>query len=58
MPLSRYRVVELGTGVSLAYAGKLFAGFGAETIKIEPPGGGSRRCWTPRAAARAPISPG
>ena len=39
MPLSRYRVVELGTGVSLAYAGKLFAGFGAETIKIEPPGG-------------------
>ena len=39
MPFSRYRIVELGTGISLAYAGKLFAGFGAEVVKIEAPGG-------------------
>jgi len=32
-------VVELGSGDALAYCGKLFADFGAEVIKIEPPGG-------------------
>ena len=39
MPLSQFRVVELGTGDTLGYCGKLFADFGAEVIKIEPPGG-------------------
>ena len=39
MPLSAYRVLELGSGSSLAYCGKLFADFGAEVLKIEPPGG-------------------
>ncbi|RPI44228.1 MAG: CoA transferase, partial [Betaproteobacteria bacterium] len=34
--LSRCRVVELGTGSALAYAGKLLAAFGAEVIKVEP----------------------
>ncbi len=42
-PLAGYRVVELGTGASLAYCGKLFADFGAELLKIEPPGGDSGR---------------
>jgi crotonobetainyl-CoA:carnitine CoA-transferase CaiB-like acyl-CoA transferase len=39
MPLARRRAVEIGTGSSLAYAGKLLAAFGAEVIKIEAPGG-------------------
>jgi crotonobetainyl-CoA:carnitine CoA-transferase CaiB-like acyl-CoA transferase len=39
MPLSSYRVIEIGTGAALAYAGKLFAAFGADVIKVEPPGG-------------------
>jgi crotonobetainyl-CoA:carnitine CoA-transferase CaiB-like acyl-CoA transferase len=38
-PLARYRIIEVGTGSALAYAGKLFAAFGAEVLKIEPPGG-------------------
>jgi crotonobetainyl-CoA:carnitine CoA-transferase CaiB-like acyl-CoA transferase len=47
MPLSGFRVVELGTGVSSAYCGKLLAGFGAEVIKIEPPGGDPGRTEAP-----------
>ena len=39
LPLSKFRVVELGTGATVGYCGKLFADFGAEVIKIEPPGG-------------------
>jgi len=39
MPLSRYRVIEIGTGSTLAYAGKLFAAFGAEVLKFEAQGG-------------------
>jgi len=47
MPLSRYRVIEIGTGTSLAYAGKLLAAFGAEVIKIEPPRGDPGRTEPP-----------
>ncbi len=47
MPLSRLRVVELGTGSTLAYAGKLFADFGAEIVKVEPPGGDPGRAAPP-----------
>ncbi|MER3421486.1 MAG: hypothetical protein C4290_13615, partial [Chloroflexota bacterium] len=36
-------VVELATGVSGPYCGKLFAGLGAEVIKVEPPGGDPTR---------------
>ena len=50
MPLSRYRVIEIGTGTSLAYAGKLLAAFGAEVIKIEPPGGDPGRAEPPLVA--------
>lgn len=39
MPLACYRVIEIGTGSSLAYAGKLFAAFGAEVLKIDPAAG-------------------
>ena len=39
MPLSPYRVIELGSGSALAYCGKRFSHFGGEVLKIEPPGG-------------------
>jgi len=42
-PLSRFRVLEIGGGDSVAYCGKLFADFGAEVIKCEPEGGDPRR---------------
>ncbi|MCC7363843.1 MAG: CoA transferase [Dehalococcoidia bacterium] len=38
-PLSGLRVLEIGTFVSAPFCGKLFAGYGAEVIKVEPPGG-------------------
>src|SRR5207302_1904758 len=37
--LSGVRVAEFGSGRALAYCGKLFADFGAEVVKVEPPGG-------------------
>jgi crotonobetainyl-CoA:carnitine CoA-transferase CaiB-like acyl-CoA transferase len=43
LPLSKLRVVEIGTGDALGYCGKLFADFGANVIKIEPPGGDPAR---------------
>jgi len=47
MPLSELRVVEIGSGDALGYCGKLFADFGAEVIKIEPPGGDPARRIAP-----------
>jgi crotonobetainyl-CoA:carnitine CoA-transferase CaiB-like acyl-CoA transferase len=38
--LAGVRVVELGEGIAVPYCGKLLADFGAEVIKIEPPGCG------------------
>src|SRR5689334_5098265 len=38
-PLSGFRVAEFGSGRALAYCGKLFADFGADVVKVEPPGG-------------------
>jgi len=46
-PLEGLRVLELGTFVSAPYCGKLFAGYGAEVIKIEPPGGDISRAHGP-----------
>ena len=46
-PLKGLRVLELGTFVSAPYCGKLFAGYGAEVIKIEPPGGDISRAHGP-----------
>ena len=45
--LSGLRVLELGTFVSAPYCGKLFAGYGAEVIKVEPPGGDIARAHGP-----------
>src|SRR3954453_5084888 len=47
LPLSELRVVEIGSGDALGYCGKLFADFGAEVIKIEPPGGDTARRTAP-----------
>ena len=41
--LAGIRVAEFGAGSALAYCGKLFADFGAEVVKVEPPGGDPAR---------------
>ncbi len=44
--LSDLRVLELGQLLAGPFAGALLAGFGAEVIKVEPPGGGDpMRSW-------------
>jgi crotonobetainyl-CoA:carnitine CoA-transferase CaiB-like acyl-CoA transferase len=40
-------VLELGEGVAVAFAGKTFADFGADVIKVEAPGGDPARRWGP-----------
>jgi crotonobetainyl-CoA:carnitine CoA-transferase CaiB-like acyl-CoA transferase len=40
--LDQLRIVEVGEGVSAAYATKLLADLGADVVKIEPPGRGDR----------------
>ncbi len=45
--LGGVRVAEFGSGRALAYCGKLFADFGAEVVKVEPPGGDPDRALTP-----------
>jgi crotonobetainyl-CoA:carnitine CoA-transferase CaiB-like acyl-CoA transferase len=47
MPLSRFRVVQIGSGVALDYCGKLFADFGADVVKLEPEGGDPMRSFPP-----------
>ncbi len=39
-PLQGLKVIELGQLIAGPFAGKFFAEFGAEVIKVEPPGGG------------------
>ena len=41
------RVIELGQLVSAPYCAKLFADYGADVIKIEPPDGDRSRRWGP-----------
>jgi crotonobetainyl-CoA:carnitine CoA-transferase CaiB-like acyl-CoA transferase len=45
--LGDVRVAEFGTGPALAYCGKLFADFGADVVKVEPPGGDPGRRLAP-----------
>jgi formyl-CoA transferase len=44
-PLSGLKVLELGQLIAGPFAGKFFADFGAEVIKIEPPAGDPLRKW-------------
>ncbi len=45
--LEGLKVVELGQMVSAPYCAKLFADFGADVIKVEPPEGDVARQWGP-----------
>ena len=47
LPLEGIRVLEVGTFVSAPYCGRLFAGYGADVIKVEPPGGDLARAHGP-----------
>ena len=40
-------VLELGELVSAPYCGKLFADYGADVVKVEPPSGDLSRTWGP-----------
>jgi crotonobetainyl-CoA:carnitine CoA-transferase CaiB-like acyl-CoA transferase len=52
--LAGIKVVELGEMVSAPYCGKLFSDYGADVIKIEPPGeGDTARSWGPFPGDRA-----
>ena len=53
-PFAGVRVVELGTGIAVAFCGKLFADFGAEVIKVEAPDGDPLRRMPPLAE----VAPG
>jgi formyl-CoA transferase len=44
-PLEGLKVIELGQLIAGPFAGKFFAEFGAEVIKIEPPDGDPLRRW-------------
>ncbi len=45
--LSHIKVVELGQMVSAPFCAKLFADYGADVIKVEPPAGDVVRSWGP-----------
>lgn len=45
--LEGIRVIEVGGGIAASYATKLFADYGAEVIKVEPPQGDSTRRMAP-----------
>jgi crotonobetainyl-CoA:carnitine CoA-transferase CaiB-like acyl-CoA transferase len=47
MPLTGYRILQQGSGIALDYCGKLFADFGADVVKLEPPGGDPLRTMPP-----------
>lgn len=51
LALGSLRVLEVGSGPALAYAGKLFADFGAEVIKAESPAGDAWRRMPPLVSA-------
>jgi len=52
--LTGVRVLELATGISGPYLGKLFADHGADVVKVEPPGGDPARRHGPWGDAAAP----
>ncbi|WP_419946987.1 CaiB/BaiF CoA transferase family protein [Candidatus Poriferisodalis sp.] len=54
--LAGIRVLELATGISGPYLGKLFADHGADVVKVEPHGGDAARRHGPWGDAAAPAS--
>lgn len=57
LALKGVRVLEVGGGAAVAYAGKLFADFGAEVIKVEPPQGDAWRQVPPLVAPQDGSAP-
>ncbi len=55
LPLAGLRVLELGSGMALAYCGKMFADFGAEVWKAEAPGGDPLRRVAPLAGSEGAV---
>ena len=47
LPLEGVRVLEVGNFVSAPYCGRLFAGYGADVTKVEPPDGDVARAHGP-----------
>ena len=47
MPLSSFRILQIGSSIAADYCGKLFADFGAEVIRLEPAGGDPPRAAPP-----------
>ena len=56
--LAGIRVLELATGISGPYLGKLFADHGADVIKVEPPGGDPARRHGPWGPSGTPSGAG
>ena len=54
-PLRGIRVLDVTNEVAGSYAARLLAGYGAETIKIEPPEGSSLRNFGPFPGNRQDI---
>jgi crotonobetainyl-CoA:carnitine CoA-transferase CaiB-like acyl-CoA transferase len=50
--LAHIKVVELGQMVSAPYCARLFADYGADVVKVEPPAGDVARTWGPFPADR------
>lgn len=57
LPLSGFRVVEFSQMVAAPSAALLLADYGAEVIKIEPPGGDNVRLLRSQVATDLPVSP-
>lgn len=57
LALGGLRVLEIGTGPALAYAGKLFSDFGAEVIKVESPAGDAWRQMPPMVSVPGAAQP-
>ncbi|WP_354674449.1 CaiB/BaiF CoA-transferase family protein [Cupriavidus alkaliphilus] len=57
LALDGLRVLEVGSGAALAYAGKLFSDFGAEVIKVESPAGDAWRRMPPLVSAPGAAHP-
>lgn len=58
LPLEGIRIVELGTGTAVPFAGKLLAELGADVIKVEPAEGDPSRHLGPFAGPEANIEAG
>jgi crotonobetainyl-CoA:carnitine CoA-transferase CaiB-like acyl-CoA transferase len=47
MPLSAFRILQIGSGIASDYCARLFADFGADVIRLEPAGGDPLRAAPP-----------